>query len=406
MWSFGRCPPSWPCPTVGRGSAAPNGGASASSRRSAPRRSIPLSLPDTPPRHAAAPSARGDLVEDRLPTLGDDLPELVRAVLVDNADAILVVDAGGIVVAANPAASELFERPLEALLGSPLGHPIPGASQVEIEVHTASGPRHVDLHVGATTWRGETAHVVTLHNVTGRRRADEALRDFVAMTAHEVASPLTSILGFAETLQVRWDELSDPDRRRIIAAMRRQAGRLARLGRDLLMLARLDAEKLERSPRTTPVAACAREVVEEIDLVSDVDVEVDLDEGLAVLCDPAHLATILRNYLSNAVKYGQPPLRLDGRVMGSDLEIAVSNAGERVPDDFVAQLFTRFARASGHARGPVTGVGLGLALTAALAELNGGSVGHRHGESAGAVFWVRLPLADVPADPADRPASA
>ncbi len=324
------------------------------------------------------------------PADGSDLPELLRSVLFDNVDAILVVDAAGVVVAANPAATELFGRSMEELLGEPMGVPVQGVSQAELEVLAPGENRHVELHVGATTWRGEPASVVTLHNITDRHRADQALRDYVSMTAHEIATPLTSISGFAETLQNSWDDLDEDRRRHFAEIIGRQAKRVARISRDLLALSRLDADATDRRPSPVPVLESVRQLLDEGTIEREVVVEVDGD--LTVWADPAHVGTILRNFLSNAEKYGREPIRVVATLLADEVEIAVHNAGEPVAPEFVPHLFQRFARAgrvAGHER--PEGTGLGLALSAALAELNGGGVSYRDGEPDGAVFALVLP---------------
>ncbi len=326
------------------------------------------------------------------PTDESDLQELLRAIFLDSADALLVLDRAGIILAANPAASGLFDRPLDVLVGSALGHPVT-ESQSEIEIWTPSGEiRHVDLHVGATSWRGDPAQVVTLRNVTDRRRADQALRDYVSMTAHEIATPLTSISGFAETLETAWDELDDQKRRHFASIIGRQAMRVSRISRDLLELSRVDADAAHRSPEPVSYASSIRELLDEGAIViSDAEVTVDIAEDVIAWADPSHVSTILRNLLSNAVKYGEAPFRVVGFRDGDHAVVEVHNAGNPVPEEFVPQLFVRFARSTGDGTVRREGTGLGLALSDSLAELNRGVLDHRPGEPDGAVFVLRLP---------------
>lgn len=326
------------------------------------------------------------------PADASDLPELVRAVLLDNADAIVIVDAGAIIVAANPAAADLFGRPLEALVGAPFGHPIPSGTRSQVELVVPGGEgRHVEMHVGHTSWRGEDAHVVTLRNVGEQHRAEQAMRDYVSMTAHEIASPLTSIAGFADTIASSWDELPAERLRHFAEIIARQAKRVAGISGDLLALSRLDAGASSHDPSAVDLRRCAEEVVDEVlgDEASAATIEVDA--GLTAWCDGDHLATILRNYLSNALKYGQRPYRITAVPDRSRVEVAVHNAGEPISAEFAPHLFSRFAREERASDGPREGTGLGLALTRALATLNRGEVGHRDGDPDGAVFWVSLP---------------
>jgi signal transduction histidine kinase len=124
-------------------------------------------------------------------------------------------------------------------------------------------------------------------------------------------------------------------------------------------------------------------------------IEVDFAElaGLDVLADPRHLHQILVNLLSNARKYGRPPVRVAVRRADGVAEIGVSDEGEGVPPDFVPLLFDRFSRASTGVAPTHKGTGLGLYIVDQLARANGGSVRYEPNEPRGSRFVVRVPLA-------------
>lgn len=327
----------------------------------------------------------------------EDLGGILMAVLVDNADGILIVDAEGEIVAANPAAEQLFGREVSDLVGSPLGVPITTGVHVEIELLVPGGLRYAELLSRTTTWHGEPARVVTLRDVTARRKAIDSLRDYVSMTAHEVATPMTSITGFAETLDDQWDRLDDDRKRQFIEVIRRQSSRVSAISQDLLTLSRIDAARMENHPEPVRV----RDVVEVLlDAHGDDEppIEVDVARDLVVSADPAHVETILGNFLSNAGKYGEPPFQISASLVDLDgrdaVRIEVSDCGEGVPRDFRAKLFERFARARHGIAKRKEGTGLGLSLSASLAELNDGSVGHRPNAPTGSVFHLTLPRSE------------
>lgn len=102
-----------------------------------------------------------------------------------------------------------------------------------------------------------------------------------------------------------------------------------------------------------------------------------------------HLQRILCNLLSNADKYGQPPIRLDAAICGESVEVRVCDAGEGPPDEFVSSMFEPFTRAERSRVKP--GTGLGLSIVKGLAEANQGSVRYERDTRQGACFAVAIP---------------
>lgn len=93
------------------------------------------------------------------------------------------------------------------------------------------------------------------------------------------------------------------------------------------------------------------------------------------------------NYLSNAVRYGAPPVEVSVATAGDRIEISVTDSGDGVPAEFVDRLFTSFARAQQAGR---DGTGLGLSIVQGLAEANGGQVFYEPRATGGSCFGLRL----------------
>ena len=127
----------------------------------------------------------------------------------------------------------------------------------------------------------------------------------------------------------------------------------------------------------------------------------------AVWADPLRVRQILRNLVSNALRHGGPTVRIEGRVHGDRLELAVIDDGPGVPAKKVDRLFTRFVHEGDEAL-TVGSVGLGLAVVKALADGMEGEVRYRRADG-WTSFEVALPLApaesDAPAPSAAPPAS-
>lgn len=220
------------------------------------------------------------------------------------------------------------------------------------------------------------------------RRADELKNRFLAMASHELRTPLTAIAGFTSTMLNMDDQLTTADRQRFLEIIEQQTRRLDRLVRDLLTLSRIEAGAVDASVEEVDVALELKQAVRDLGAQAEVSCEHDL----RALADSHLLRQILSNYVTNALKYGSPPIRLEARAANGSVEIRVCDHGQGVPEEFVPRLFERFARAR-RADSDVEGTGLGLSIVHGLAQAQHGDVWYEPNEPHGAVFAVRLPRA-------------
>src|ERR687895_773535 len=207
------------------------------------------------------------------------------------------------------------------------------------------------------------------------RAADEMKSHFVAVASHELRTPLTSVLGFATTLLNHWERIPDQEKREQIGLIEGQAYRLARLDDDLLIMSKIEAGALEVRTEPVDVGEAAEGVVSAF---ADADLKVRVDPGLRAMADRDHLEQILVNYVTNALKYGQSPVRIDARRRHRWVEMVVADEGDGVPEEFVPRLFEKFAQAGRIRSG--SGTGLGLSIVRGLARAQGGEAWYEPGE--------------------------
>jgi signal transduction histidine kinase len=226
---------------------------------------------------------------------------------------------------------------------------------------------------------------------------NEVMRNFVAVAAHDLRTPLASIVGFATLLTKNWATLSEEDRRKFVATVDRQARDLSRLVDDLLTLSPIEDGAVHRRPELIVLGEAIERCLE-TGGEGSARVSVSCTPDLLVRVDPHHLARILNNYLQNAFTYGQPPVEIEATRVGDVVEVRVRDHGPGVPPEFVPRLFGKFARAdTAHTRAD-TGTGLGLSIVRGLAEANGGQARYERNASNGACFVVHLPAADGPGE--------
>ncbi len=238
--------------------------------------------------------------------------------------------------------------------------------------------------------------VMVLHDITELRRLERARRDFVANVSHEFKTPLTAIQGFAETLLGGALD-DDVNNRRFLEIIREHALRLERLTNDLLMLAQIEAGKLQLDLRPVQIADVAAACVETIRLKADpkrLVVRTEFGPDLPpVMADARLLQEVLQNLLDNAVRYSTPGgcISIGAARCGTQVEIAVSDTGIGIPRSEQERIFERFYRTDTARSRESGGTGLGLSIVRHLVEAHGGRILVESELGRGSTFRIYLP---------------
>jgi signal transduction histidine kinase len=225
---------------------------------------------------------------------------------------------------------------------------------------------------------------------TALERADELKSQFVALAAHELRAPVGAIYGLSETIAEHGPALAPERLEELQLAMTQQIRRLRELVEQLLDLSRLDAEAVVIKPQRVPVRERIEEIVAAVAPLLTDRIVIEVDPALVAEVDVDALDRIVTNLVSNACRYGAAPITVTAEDEYGVLHVTVSDSGPGVPEEFVPQLFTRFARSSTSAS-TVTGTGLGLAIARSYARAHRGEVSYRPGAPRGAAFELTLP---------------
>lgn len=220
--------------------------------------------------------------------------------------------------------------------------------------------------------------------------ADELKTNFVALAAHELRTPVTSVHGIVETITRIGSGLDPDDRAELEGALREQSVRLRVLVDQLLDLSRLDAQALPLVPERIPVLREVEQLLAAAagDRAREVEVEVPAD--LEAIVDRIAFDRVVSNLLVNALRYGEPPFVVRAERLDRHFRLSVEDCGPGVPPEFVPSLFERFAR-SDEARSRGQGTGLGLAIARSYALAHGGDLLYRPSRVGGAHFELVLP---------------
>jgi two-component system, OmpR family, sensor kinase len=224
-------------------------------------------------------------------------------------------------------------------------------------------------------------------------RALEREQAFVSDASHELRTPLT-ILKTELEVALRTDS-SKTELRSTLESASEETDRLARLAQDLLVLARSDTRQL----LLDPVTVGSRELLEAVATrfaqrgqQAGRGVVARASESLPLSADKGRLEQALGNLVDNALRYGEGEITLSTTQRDGLVELHVRDRGSGFPAAFLPRAFERFSRANPGRGGD--GAGLGLAITAAIAEAHGGSAHATNGgREGGADVWLSLPAA-------------
>ncbi|HEY9437833.1 MAG TPA: ATP-binding protein [Streptomyces sp.] len=338
----------------------------------------------------------------------DDLPD--GLVVADETGRVICFNAAAVRITAIPRAAALgrpLERvlPLEDLKGrrwwamtdpydglaTRVGQPernllLPGGREVLVSA------RYVREHPTGPVRR----LVVSLRGTEARRRHERSHAELIAIVAHELRSPLTSVKGFTATLLAKWERFTDDQKRLMLETVDADANRVNRLIAELLDISRIDSGRLELRRQPVDISAAVERHVQALTANGQAPDRflVRTRQPLPALwADPDKVDQVLGNLLENAVRHGEgtvtievaPSSEENGEKTGT--AVTVSDEGPGIPEESMGRVFTRFWR--GSKRG---GTGLGLYIVKGIVEAHGGTITVARGPGGGAEFRFILPV--------------
>lgn len=342
-----------------------------------------------------------------------------RVLIEEMQEGAVVVAEDGSTVYANLRFAQMLKEPLEKVMGCAFKDWVIPAEQQRLIglmndakagrargefIFTARDASTVLVYVSANRFMMDTrpSLSVVITDLTDQKRteaavaADLAKTRFLAMLSHELRTPLNPVMVTVQLLE-RNPTLS-PEMRESVAMIRRNVEMEVRLIDDLLDLTKVNQGKVQLQQQTVDAHAAMRSALEIIQPeIASKQLIVSLSlrgERCHVWADPARLQQILWNVLKNAVKFTPPSGRINISSMHLDgrLRIAVTDSGIGIQPEALGMLFDAFEQADASITRRYGGLGLGLTISRALAEMHGGTLSAAsEGMNKGATFTLELP---------------
>ncbi|MDP8905789.1 MAG: ATP-binding protein [Chloroflexota bacterium] len=331
-----------------------------------------------------------------------------RALLAADPNAIFAVDDAGLVTWATGTTGDLFGRPADQLVGTPLADLIRvdatnlgdlgGDGQVR-HGH-ATGQRADGSQFPAdVAWTrfeldGQTYRLAVVSDASWRQEANLMRDRFLGVLSHELRTPTTSIYGGTQLLLRRGDRLDGAERTELLASVAAESERLQRIIENLLVLARVERGADFFEPRPVALKPVLTDLLaRERSLLADMALELHIPHRLPLVAsDEEYLTLVMRNLLSNAAKYAGPRPRVDVVVerAGEEVNVLVGDDGPGPQAEDAEKLFSLYYRAPGSAAAP--GAGIGLFVCRGLVTAMGGRIWARRRPEGGAEFGFSLPV--------------
>ncbi len=229
-----------------------------------------------------------------------------------------------------------------------------------------------------------------LESIEGEKKKN----DLVLFLAHDLKTPLTSIVAYLSMLDSHPD-MDPEEREKYTHIALEKSMRLGELINEFFDITRYNLQNIELEPVEINLSLMLEQLADELYGVlqeKELSCEVDVEENLVVYGDPDKLARVFDNILRNAIAYcyRNTKIQISAQLKHKNVEIIFMNEGDKIPGDMLQTIFEKFYRVDGSRSSGTGGAGLGLAIAKEIVELHKGSV-RAKSDSMKTQFIVTLP---------------
>ena len=333
----------------------------------------------------------------------DNLHSLVEK----NPEGILIVDKDGIVRFANSSAISLLDRRKEDLLDGIFGLAQVTGEMTEVNiVRFGQEPGWAEMRMDETEWKGESAYLVLFHDITDRKRAEEALEQkaeelarsnaeleqFAYVASHDLQEPLRMVSSYMQLLERRYKDQLDSDASEFIAFAVDGATRMQRLIKDLLVYSRVGTKGKEFAP--TDCETIFEQAMTNVQIAfKESGGQMSHDPLPVVMADDVQLGQLFQNLIGNALKFhgDQPPcVQVSAEQKENQWIFSFTDKGIGIDPEFSDRIFEIFQRL--HSREEYSGTGIGLAVCKKIVERHGGRIWMKSKPREGTTFYFTIPM--------------
>ncbi|QJD95989.1 PAS domain-containing protein [Mucilaginibacter robiniae] len=236
----------------------------------------------------------------------------------------------------------------------------------------------------------------TVADITEQKQDDQRKMDFIGIVSHELRSPLTSLNGYVQMLNLKARKTEDPMVLDITAKAKRQVDKMSSMITGFLDVARAGESQIQLRRKAFDMADLVKAAEEEsLATVTTHPIIFHPVEFTPVVADPDKIEQVLVNFINNAVKYSPQGTTINVACITRDgwAHVSVSDEGMGIAPKDIPLVFERFYRVEREELKTVKGFGIGLYLCKDIIERHGGEIGVESVLHKGSVFWFQIPVA-------------
>ncbi len=227
------------------------------------------------------------------------------------------------------------------------------------------------------------------------KEAEQRKNDLLVYLAHDLKTPLTSVIGYLTLLRDE-PQISDRLRERYVGIALDKAGRLEELLYEFFDITRFSLTAISLEKERVNMSRMLEQLASEFEPVlsqSSLRWRTDIERDVEAVCDPDKLERVFDNLIRNAACYAYPDTEvfLSLKRLGDSVQICVKNAGKTIPPEKLSRVFEQFFRLDSSRASATGGAGLGLAIAKEIVELHGGSIRAESADES-VRFIVMLPV--------------
>jgi len=260
------------------------------------------------------------------------------------------------------------------------------------ELGTGAPPK--DVRILSRDELGELA--LAFNAMAARLLREERMRaDFIAMLSHEIRTPLTSVREAVDLIGAGTFGEVNAKQKRFLDIAERESERLSGMLSRLLSVSRMEGRELDLTPERVDAAGLADAALERLAPTArgaGAKLEAEIEPGLAVRADPAHIGQVLTNLVGNGIKFSgrNGTVRVRAERRGDEVLFSVEDDGPGIPQDGHERIFLKYYREPG-VRDSIDGAGLGLAISRRIVLAHGGRIWVESEPGRGSIFRFTLP---------------
>ena len=219
---------------------------------------------------------------------------------------------------------------------------------------------------------------------------------FFSIIAHDLRNPFNALLGLTEVLEEEWHSLDDDEKLKMVILLRGSSKNAHELLDNLLEWSRAQLNRIDYMPQEIALGEITTSAINKVQLQSEgknISIRSEVDLGALATLDPDMIETVLRNLLTNAIKFSHPgsTVTLSGEVKNSEVILKVADQGVGMSESQIDSLFRIDVKNSHPGTQGEKGTGLGLLLIKEFVQKHNGTIEIRSEPDKGSTFIIRLP---------------